>query len=432
MLFNRLRYFVVLVMALAIAALFGACGSSSSSSTAADDDATPADDDATPTDDDDDDNDDASPADDDDDASPQVAWAIQTVLPSGYVCKDGATSTVRCHALAFTAAGDPVIAWYDGANGGGLKVATQTGPNSAWSIDAIETTTNTGRDPSVAVDATGRIGIAYFNVETTSVMFASLIPGGNWTTETVADVHGIFGAGGWPTLHFHSPDNLAHIAAVDGFSGDVYYFIEGAAGAWTQTTLFKQVGGTKGPDFDFDSHGLPGLAWQNSGQSVVLDTYFGTYDLNQTAKDELVNATGVPSYELYFGTTYDAADAPPVFYNYSAVGDPMQVAMAVNAGTGWQKSFVPDNSQQLEGPLEAHHHTDAVWVSYACDYPETPRLAKLENENWTLYDVLDNNQSQFGKHPAFNLDADGLPGVVYTYLDLNGVQSLNYAKMTVK
>jgi hypothetical protein len=431
---TRLRF--VLVLALLFGVAFAYLGCSSSTSSGDDDSADDDDnDDQSPTTDDDDD--DQSPADDDDDASPvppQYNWAVETVAGPGYQCEDSSLSgsEIRCHALAFTSTGSPVVAFYDDAAGGGLNVAYKTGSGTAWTTDAVETATDTGRDPSVAVDKTGRIGVAYFNVSTKDLMCAFKPEGGAWTITTVAtNVGGFLGIGGWPTLKFDAK-NKANVMGFNANSGDIFYYTEGASGTWTSADIFSQLADTKAPDFEFDSKGLPGMAWQVEQNNFADEvTFYGTYDLVKTAKDTQVDSEAVTGTNNYFAFAFDATDVPHIFFN---VGSPMQVIMAVNtSGSTWHETAVPDTSDQLYGPIEARLGSDgAVWVSYACQEPLTPRLGRLADGGWTLYDVLDNNKNQFGERPALSVDPDGLPGVVYMYGDDAIDQNLYYAKAAVK
>ncbi|NLH51022.1 MAG: hypothetical protein GX444_20795 [Myxococcales bacterium] len=356
-----------------------------------------------------------------------LSWEVEAVTDPGFTCTDSANAWIKCYSIAFTPDGDPVVAVYDETN-----FDLQVGIRSAkgeWFLETVDSDGEVGRDPSIDVDSTGRIGVAYYTNDTTEIRVAMKSPGGNWKISSLGSVGGFMDIGGKPYLRFNSND-MAQVAGYKFLTGEVDYWQETAAGGWEKKRPFQQSAYGYGPVFDLDSQDHPGLVWQNEEDDYATRAfYFGYWNLETEGGQVSTIYSGPdPSGTPYHSFAFDGADTPHAFY---ALGLPMQISMATYVDSTWQKSKVPDDSSQLTGPVEARRDPDGnLWISYGSDYPLTPRLGHLVGDTWSFIDVLDNTASQYGKKPSFNLDADGLPGVVYYYQPdiMNG--QLMYARMT--
>lgn len=358
-----------------------------------------------------------------------VSFELETVVSSGYSCLDSIYTTIRCHHLAFHPLGYPVIAYYDQANGD-LNVAIRT--DKGWDSETVDSEGDVGRDPWVAVDGNGRIAVVYWRVDTKEVKVAFKSQGGGWNVYSLGVHGGMFEAGGDPHMVFDA-DNKANVTTFKTtlLGSDIWYWVETAEGEWTSTKIFEWLTSYVSPSLALNSSGLPGMAWYNySYDSYNNDVYFGTFDLNATANYYQITTLSSDD-ESFPGIAfaYDAGDVPHVFYTY---GTPTDIVEAVPDGgyTDWNKVRLPDDNEQLTGPLQALLASDGgLWLSYASDFPLTPRLARYDGADWTIWEVLDNDASEYGKRPSLGLDADGLPGLAYIYEPdmVNG--QLKFARM---
>jgi hypothetical protein len=419
-----LRFAFILALLLGIVLALAACGDDDDDDNGGaagdddddNDDESPADDDTSPTDDDD----------DDDTAPPTYEWQIETVIEAGFFCPSSTWGPVRCHATAIGPDNQPVIAFYDATK---LDICAAIRTAKGWTVETIEEDADVGLDPSVAVDSTGRIAVAYFKSTTKEVKVAFKSPGGSWDIYSMGVVGGLQGIGGWPNIRFDANDR-ANIVTYRFMMLSILYIRETGAGEFDQQVPWgSSVIYEKSPAFEFDSQGRVGAVWQNEEDDYATRKfYYGLWDFTNNAQKTTVTQMAADTSKDYFAFAFDAADTPHVFFTQ---GEPLQLVMATTTtGTDWDMEAVPDESDQLNGPIEAGHSADGtVWLAYSSDFPLTPRVAKLADGEWTLYDVVDNDEGEYGKNPALAIGPDGLPGVAYMYMPdyVNG--QLKFARM---
>jgi hypothetical protein len=337
------------------------------------------------------------------------AWEVETIVDAQYTCMDSVWGPTRCHSAAFSPDDLPVVAFRDPVEGV-LKVAMKSAKGKEWIIETVDADGDTGATPSIDVDSTGRIAVAYYNYDTNEIKVAFKPAGGAWVIDSLGPHGGLADSGGWPTLHFNG-DDKAHVTTFRFLSGNIVYWQETTQGEWDDFTVFPAGTFEKSPDFDFNSQGLVGMAWQDDENDyTVRATYFGTYDLVETAQQTTVNQSAADAITGNATIAFDGADVPHVFYA-RYIGQ-TQLVMAAWNGSLWDMSEVPDDNTQLNGPFEARHTSDgAIWLSYASDYPLSPRLAKYDGETWTFFEAMNNDEDQYGKRPALALDSQDMPGV---------------------
>jgi len=104
------------------------------------------------------------------------------------------------NAIAYDSAGVLHFAWYDNA-AHVLKYATQT--SGVWSqVQVVDNTPNTGLFMSMALDSTGKPGVAYYDEGDTAVKFAKF-DGATWSAQTVDTTNT---TGYYPSLKFAAND----------------------------------------------------------------------------------------------------------------------------------------------------------------------------------------------------------------------------------
>jgi len=358
-----------------------------------------------------------------------VSFVTETVVSEGYTCLDSIWTSIRCHHAAFHPLGYPVVAYYN-QTAGDLVVAIRTG--KGWDSETVDSEGDVGRDPWVAVDGNGRIAVAYWRVDTKEMKIAFKSQGGSWNVYSLGAHGGMFEAGGDPHLLFDA-ENKANLTSFKTtlLGSDIWYWVETTEGEWNSTMLFQWMTSYVSPYIALNSSGLPGMAWYNySYETYMNDVYFGTFDLNAAANyyDIVTLSTDDASYPG-IAFAYDANDIPHVFYSYDSPMDIVEATSDDNYAT-WNKVRVPDENEQLSGPIQTMLASDGgLWLSYASDFPLTPRLARYNGEDWTIWEVLDNDASEYGKRPSLAVDADGLPGVVYMYEPDAANGQLKFAQM---
>jgi len=338
-----------------------------------------------------------------------LAWEVQVVQDNVPECPgmSWVGESYTCWSLAFTPTDQPVVAFYDGTNED-LMVAVFTA--KGWDIETVDSENQTGVDPTVDVDSTGRIGVAFKNITSASNM-VSLKSGEAWITSTLLSGGGEMMGPRNPKLIFDGSDT-ALVGAFKGGLAGVYLYTENGA-EWDSEKLF--VGGdTAYPYTTFDmalsADGKLGVVWDEWEEISGIDytqIYFGVYDFADQEQHVMVRQAEDIGQDV--AVAWTAANEPYVFWTTGGI---VTIQSGTGSGTSWSISTVPDPYNQIGTPLSALSDTEGnIWLNYNSDFPPTPRLAAFDGAEWTFQDVL--SEGQYGQGSSFALDSLNLPGVVY-------------------
>ena len=178
-----------------------------------------------------------------------VVWKSETVAPMGAITNMQADRVTTSMGFA---GGQPVIAYHHAADAA-LRVAW--GGSKGWTIDEVASGRKDGETPSLAVDPSGNVGIAYAHSVTIGggTMYA-YHSGGAWTVEKIGS-----GYTAHPALKY-DPDGNAHVVFGDG---NVGYAVK-SGGAWTVETADQPDGSPEKLAMDLDADNYPFASMQVS------------------------------------------------------------------------------------------------------------------------------------------------------------------------
>lgn len=237
-----------------------------------------------------------------------TAWLLEVVDEGGDV---GSYAS-----LAFDSAGRAAVAYYD-ATGGDLKFARRAG-NSLWTVDVVD---GAGTSPdgagdvgafaSLAFDASGNPGIAFYDATEGDLKYAHLA-GGAWQTEVVQSAGDV---GAYCSLAADAAGRPA-ISYYDATNGDLK-FARWSGTEWQLETV--DSGGPTGlyTSLAFDGAGSPAISYQDASRGALRLARWdgGEWDL-ATIDDS--QAAG-----RWTSLAFDACGSPAVSYDAATNGDQM-------------------------------------------------------------------------------------------------------------
>ena len=152
--------------------------------------------------------------------------------PSGI---DDRTSVGENLSMKLDSYGRPMLAYLDGP-AGHLRFGQLLG--GQWSLQSLDTARITGLNPSLAIDGSDRLHIAYYRKTSGDLRLMTRDIGGNWKRQTIASDGN---TGLTPVMQFDRTQNLT-IAYVDGGRDLLKFTRREDDGTWETQTVQKTVG----------------------------------------------------------------------------------------------------------------------------------------------------------------------------------------------
>ena len=204
--------------------------------------------------------------------------------------------------LAMDHQGQFHIAHYDSDNDD-LRYSTGV-PNGAWSTDVVDSSGDTGRNPSIAIDAAGDPHIVYRSWNGWKLKYATLNPSSpNWQVSTI-ESGGSVGDGTGESNSIVIDDGKIHVAYTDETNGVLRYATKSTGVTVTNeiTVKFGQLGSVTAEVLDDETIRLTTPAVATSGTVTVslidhegvehqLSSTFEFIDQNDLDGDGVPNAS---------------------------------------------------------------------------------------------------------------------------------------------
>ena len=281
-----------------------------------------------------------------------ASWTIETVIGS-VVDYDGFTRAQT--SLALDAAGNPHIAFYDVATQS-LQYASKSG--GSWTFETIDNAANVGLVPSLALDGAGVPHVAYYDQTNFDLKYATK-PGATWLTETV-DAAGI--VGGDPSLALDASGS-PHVSYSSFTTGELRYARK-SGGSWTIEPVFAVSPGSSLPNsIAVDASGRPCISyWSITTQDLLYSVKTGGVWSTETV--DAVGNVGQDNSLALSGTGF-----PRISY-YDATNRNLKFATKV--GGSWTVEVV-------DAPGTVGRRT-----SLALDGSGNPRIVYLDLTNSSL------------------------------------------------
>lgn len=326
------------------------------------------------------------------------------------------------------------IAYYDEYSSGGnpsgdLVLASQS--SGAWSTQTIDSTGDSGWNPSIAADGSGNLYISYYYASYGSyskrhLKFASNCSG-SWVTDTVDGLGtGAHAVGEYSALAVDS-SNIVHILYYDDTDGSLRYAKSTSAcsGAmsWTTETVDDQVSATVGKvvsmvmaedgtlHFSYldstNSDLKYGYGSSGAWNTYTLDSHGSTGSSSSIALDE----NGKVHISYYNQTDsalqYITNDVPAL--TYSGLGVRM----------GWGRTTVDNSGNTGVGTSIDFSIMDEPFITYYDMSNSNLMVAFKDDLGWHT-DVLDGEYDSTGLWPSLEADSLGKFHVSYATTDLTG------------
>ncbi len=241
-----------------------------------------------------------------------------------------------------------------GSSGGG-------GGSASWRTTTIDGTVSI-RSISIALDAAGQPHVAYLDLATNQLLYASRA-GGTWTRAVIPNtthadeqVALVLDGGGHPHVAWQSDNGTA--------AGGIRYAFDGGSG-WTVETVESAVVGARVPGLSLalTSGGVPSISFYGG------DGFGLKYATRGGAGTWGIATVDAAAYAGFHGTSlvFDAADHPVLsYFTYDYLLAAQALRLARYDGTAWTIQIVDSG----EGVGE--------WSSLALDGAGHPRLAYLD------------------------------------------------------
>lgn len=339
------------------------------------------------------------------DARAADSWSITTV--------DTAGNTGEELSLALDASGRPHIGYYD-LSDGALKYALFDG--TAWSISTVDTVSRFPGSVSLALDADGRPHLSYFNDGLRYAVFDGVA----WSISTVdSDGHAFnsslaLDASGRPHISYSGWDYTKN-----GFVLN-YAVFDGAA--WSISTVDNgslSVGFRS--SLALDATGRPHISYESSRPDRdATDVKYAMFDGTAWSLSMVDNSSSVS----YPSLALDASGHPHISY-IDGLGflTHMAVKYAVFDGTTWSISGI-DIPNGRSGPpsisLDAagRAHISHVSTVSVAAFVETAALnyAVFDEAAWSTWTV--DGPRELIRGTSLALDTSGRPWISYVYANI--------------
>ncbi|MBQ70903.1 MAG: hypothetical protein CMA65_05380 [Euryarchaeota archaeon] len=317
--------------------------------------------------------------------------------------------------LAMDDQGQFHIAHYDSDNDD-LRYSTGV-PNGAWSTDIVDSSGDTGRNPSIAVDAAGDPHIVYRSWNGWKFKYATLNPSSpNWQVSTIENHPG--GSQGDGTGESNSliidDGGMMHVAYTDETNGLLRYATKSTGVSVTNevTVKFGQLGSVTADVIDDSTIRLTTPAVANPGTSTIslidvegnehqLSSTFEFIDQNDLDGDSIPNAND-DCPELAGTSTQDLDGCPDDDGDgYSNSGDAfpndvLEWADTDGDGVGNNADAFPNDSSETED-------SDDDGVGDNSDAFPFNAFEQIDSDG----DGVGDNSDAFPNNPSETVDSDG-------------------------
>ena len=317
--------------------------------------------------------------------------------------------------LAMDDQGQFHIAHYDNDNDD-LRYSTGV-PNGAWSTDIVDSSGNTGRNPSIAIDAAGDPHIVYRSWSGWKFKYATLNPSSpNWQVSTIENhPGGSQGDGPGESNSLIIDDGgMMHVAYTDETNGVLRYATKSTGVTVTNeiTVKFGQLGSVTADVIDDSTIRLTTPAVTNPGTSTIslidhegvehqLSSTFEFIDQNDLDGDSIPNAND-DCPDVAGTSTLDQNGCPDDDGDgYSNSGDAfpndvLEWADTDGDGVGNNADAFPNDSSETED-------SDDDGVGDNSDAFPFNAFEQIDSDG----DGVGDNSDAFPNNPSETIDSDG-------------------------
>lgn len=253
---------------------------------------------------------------------------------------DSAAGTGEFLSMALDSTGKPGVAYYDGANGD-LKFAKFDG--SQWNTTTADSEYTTGYYPSLKFDASNRPVIAYYFKTRGDLRLAAMDSGGAWSITTI-DSKGDVGR--YPSLALNTGSGRWAIGYEQTSSGLFKYAAQGKT-AWSLGGVAQTNGGGGFVSLAFDQNNLPAMSFYDAyNANLMYSRYTGSKWVSSTLASK--GSQGLYT-TLFFdpGTSY-----LPVVYYFNRTNNSVMAARS-NGSTWEYENLASGGGRQLRVTLDS-------------------------------------------------------------------------------
>lgn len=245
--------------------------------------------------------------------------------------------------MALDSTGKPGLAYYDAGNGD-LKYAKYDGAN--WSVQTIDSQFTTGYYPSLKFGAGNNPVIAYY-YKTGKDLRMAAFSGGNWNISTVDARNDI---GRFPSLAMN-PAAGRWAIAYESTSTGIFRYAQQTKSGWNYTDVDDTQTGGGNISLAFDQNNLPAFSYYDAANANLKFARFGNNKWNVST------LASKGSQGLYTNLFFDPGnDFLPVIYYYNKTNDALTVARSnsstwefeVLAAGGGRNNHVSLNTSDFE------------------------------------------------------------------------------------
>lgn len=224
--------------------------------------------------------------------------------------------------MALDSTGKPGVAYYDASNGD-LKYAKYDGAN--WSVQTIDSQFTTGYYPSLKFGAGNNPVIAYY-YKTGKDLRMAAFSGGNWNISTI-DSKGDIGR--FASLALNPAAGRWSIA-YESTSTGIFRYAQQTRSGWSYTDVDDTISGGGNISLAFDQNELPAFSYYDAANANLKFARYGNGKWNTST------LASKGSQGLYTNLFFDPGNSfLPVIYYYNKTADALMTARATDSST-WE------------------------------------------------------------------------------------------------
>ncbi|MBL6882574.1 MAG: thrombospondin type 3 repeat-containing protein [Candidatus Poseidoniaceae archaeon] len=315
--------------------------------------------------------------------------------------------------LAMDDQGQFHIAHYDSDNDD-LRYSTGV-PNGAWTNTVVDSSGDTGRKPSIAIDAAGDPHIVYRSWSGWKLKYATLNPSSpNWQVSTIETTGGQGDGTGESNSLIIDDGGMMHVAYTDETNGVLRYATKSTGVTVTNeiTVKFGQLGSVTADVIDDSTIRLTTPAVANPGTSTIslIDVEGSEHQLSSTFEfidQNDLDADGIPNAnddcpDVAGTSTQDQNGCPDDDGDgYSNSGDAfpndvLEWADTDGDGVGNNADAFPNDSSETED-------SDGDGVGDNTDAFPSNAFEQIDSDG----DGVGDNSDAFPNNPSETVDSDG-------------------------